>query len=81
MHEVDTPKWCSYVAHINEIGVWHGHFHLTNIWDKNISSTKKTHRGHAWNTTHNKPCVWIVVYVKVSAITRPTLREDGTLVS
>ena len=40
---------------------------------------KKTHRGHAWNTTHNKPCVWIVVYVKVSASARPILRDDGTL--
>ena len=41
MHEVDTPMWCTYVAHINEFGVWHNEFHLTNICDENILSTKK----------------------------------------
>ena len=64
MHEVDTTKWRTCLAHINEIGVWHDDFHLTNIWDGHISSTKKTYRGHAWSTTQNKPCVWITVYPK-----------------
>ena len=79
MHKGYTPKWCTYVAHINEIGVWHDDFHLTNIWGTHISSTKKKHKGHAWNTTHNKPCVWIIVYIKVNASWRPILKEDGTL--
>ena len=60
----DTPKWCTCVAHINEIGIWHDDFNLKNIWDAYISSTKKTHGVHALSTTHNKPCVWIIVYTQ-----------------